>query len=373
MKITKGKQKSNMRMVMYAPEGSGKSTFAAQFSKGIFMDVEGSTEDMDVQRVTPPTWGQVLNMLDQFSKDSQGFEHLIIDTADWCQRLAVENICMLNNWDTISQKNDYGYSYNLLGEAWGKFINKLTDVSKKMSVIVLCHSHLTKFESPEENGSYDRYSLKLICTPKYDMSAMLKEWAKMVLFVNYKTEVVEINKKKKAQGGKRVMYTTHTPYWDAKNRFNLPGEMPFEIKDGNHQGYESLQSCLGQKTEVPKEQFHSGSGLLPPEDAIIIQKPDDKEREKIEPGSEVIFEQVAGRMERPPPTQLKEDPTSFPAKLWDLMTMHGVTEEEIQKVVAQQGYYPVETPVGNYDAAFVDGRLIANWDAVYNEIKKIRG
>ena len=35
-------------------------------------------------------------------------------------------------------------------------------------------------------------------------------------------------KKKKAQGGKRVMYTTHHPAWDAKNRHGLPDELPME-------------------------------------------------------------------------------------------------------------------------------------------------
>lgn len=53
----------------------------------------------------------------------------------------------------------------------------------------------------------------------------------MVLFANYKTYAVAVDKdgkKFKAQGGDRVMYTTHHPCWDAKNRDGLPPEMPFE-------------------------------------------------------------------------------------------------------------------------------------------------
>ena len=45
----------------------------------------------------------------------------------------------------------------------------------------------------------------------------------MLLFCNYKTYVVtKENEKAKVQGGKRVMYTSHHPCWDAKNRHDLP-------------------------------------------------------------------------------------------------------------------------------------------------------
>ena len=38
------------------------------------------------------------------------------------------------------------------------------------------------------------------------------------------------NDTKKAQGGKRVMYTSHHPCWDAKNRHGLAPELPFDFK-----------------------------------------------------------------------------------------------------------------------------------------------
>ena len=71
------------------------------------------------------------------------------------------------------------------------------------------------------------------------ISPILKEWADMILFVNYKTFSVATDDKgtkHKAQGGTRTMYTTHHPCWDAKNRHNLPDEMPFE--------YERIAHCF---------------------------------------------------------------------------------------------------------------------------------
>lgn len=59
----------------------------------------------------------------------------------------------------------------------------------------------------------------------------------MVLFANYKTISVAVDKdgkKHKAQGGRRIMYTSHHPCWDAKNRYGLPEEIPMEYGQIKH-------------------------------------------------------------------------------------------------------------------------------------------
>jgi GTPase SAR1 family protein len=43
MKITKGKQTRAQRVVIYGVESVGKSTFAAQFPRPLFLDIEGGT------------------------------------------------------------------------------------------------------------------------------------------------------------------------------------------------------------------------------------------------------------------------------------------------------------------------------------------
>ena len=50
MKIITGKIASPKKVLIYGPEGIGKSTFAAQFPEPVFIDTEGSTKDMDVAR-----------------------------------------------------------------------------------------------------------------------------------------------------------------------------------------------------------------------------------------------------------------------------------------------------------------------------------
>ena len=96
-----------------------------------------------------------------------------------------------------------------------------------MNVVLTAHAVQKKFELPDQVGSFDRYVLKL---EKRD-AALIKEWCDMLLFANYKTTVVASGSgSKKATGGQRVMYTTHMPAWDAKNRLGLPDELPFEYR-----------------------------------------------------------------------------------------------------------------------------------------------
>ena len=40
------------------------------------------------------------------------------------------------------------------------------------------------------------------------------------------------------------------------------------------------------------------------------------------------------------------------------MQANNVTIKEIQEVVAKKGYYPVSTPIDNYDPQFINGVLV---------------
>ena len=62
----------------------------------------------------------------------------------------------------------------------------------------------------------------------------------------------------------------------------------------------------------------------------------------------------------------------IPKALRDLMETHLVSEEELQKVVADQGYYPNATPILNYDPGFISGVLVGAWPQVYEKIQALR-
>ena len=51
MNITRGVIKKAQKVIVYGPEGIGKSTFASKFPDPLFIDTEGSTTQMDIARL----------------------------------------------------------------------------------------------------------------------------------------------------------------------------------------------------------------------------------------------------------------------------------------------------------------------------------
>ena len=61
----------------------------------------------------------------------------------------------------------------------------------------------------------------------------------------------------------------------------------------------------------------------------------------------------------------EEDLSSLPKELADLMRENNVSRLEIQLAVSDKGYYPIDTPIENYDPAFVRGVLVGAWQQVF--------
>lgn len=228
LNISSGRIEKPQKVVIYGPEGIGKTTFAAQFPDPVFIDTEGSTYHMDVKRTEKPqSWQQLMDQVKQIAGSPGICKTLVLDTADWAEMICTETICARFQKKGIEDFG-YGKGYVFLQEEFGRLLNALTEViNAGMNVVLTAHAKMRKFEQPDEMGAYDRWEMKL----SKQVAPMVKEWADMVLFANYKTYVVAADdkgKKHKAQGGKRVIFTAHHPCWDAKNRHNLPEELPLD-------------------------------------------------------------------------------------------------------------------------------------------------
>lgn len=357
MNITTGIIQSAQKVVVYGPEGIGKSTFAACFPKPVFIDTEGSTKYMNVSRLPKPTsWSMLLEEV-RYIKDNNGlFNTLVVDTIDWAEQLCINNVCSSHNKKGIEDFG-YGNGYVYVKEEMGRFLNLLEEVVESgVNVVLTAHAQIRKFEQPDEMGAYDRYELKLGKKTSSQTSPLVKEWADTVLFANYKTFSVAADdkgKKFKVQGGARVMYTSHHPCWDAKNRWGLKPELPFEYKE--------IESFILSDTE--KKQ--------PVSSEIVYEEP--KEIHEI-PTQPVQSEQSHDENEPVPiqqSQQMKPD-NGLPKALNDLMDQNYVTEDEIRLAVSQRGYYPYEMPVSAYDTDFINGVLIAAWSQVYAMIEENR-
>lgn len=332
LNIMSGRIAKPQKVVIYGPEGIGKTTLAAQFPDPVFIDTEGSTYHMDVKRTPKPqSWQELLSQVEQISRNTGICKTLVLDTADWA-----EMICAKSVVDRYQKKSieDFGYGkgYTYLQEEFGKLLNGLTEViNADMNVVMTAHAKMRKFEQPDEMGAYDRWEMKL----SKQVAPMVKEWADMVLFANYKTYVVATDdkgKKHKAQGGSRVIYTSHHPCWDAKNRHGLPNEIPMD--------YSAIAHCIPDGVAVP---------------------------------SQAPVPQTSATMSQASPSGPSASPSAegVPSRVKSLMDASGITEDELRGVWSVKGYFPKDTSWKVLeDEGFVDGWIIPNWEQIVNTVNK---
>lgn len=362
MNITKGKIAKAQKVVLYGPEGIGKSSFAANFPDALFIDTEGSTSNMDVARLDKPSSWTFLLIQIEYVKQNKPCKTLIVDTIDWAERMAVENLCQTNQKKSIEDFG-YGSGYIKLEEEIGRFLNVLQDVvDAGINVVLTAHAQIRKFEQPDEMGAYDRYELKLGKKTSSRTSALVKEWADMVLFMNYKTFSVAADKegkKHKAQGGTRTIYTSHHPAWDAKNRHELPSEIPMDFSYIAHIFNGQVQSEKQAQDEQPQVN-----------EQVVHQEQVPHHQEQVQQPVQSVQTEVQ-QQEIVPQQKTTLNP-AIPKALQDLMIANNVTEEDIKKAVAYRGLYPNDTPIENYDPNFIDGCLIGAWEQVYAVINDIR-
>lgn len=123
IKVTRGIVKKPLKLVIYGPEGIGKTTFASKFPWPVFIDTEGSTNHMDVARFEPPrTWDAILEDVRSLVADPAGYQTLVLDTADWAVRLCETAVCMREGKKGIEDFG-YGKGYVYAKEEFGKLLD----------------------------------------------------------------------------------------------------------------------------------------------------------------------------------------------------------------------------------------------------------
>lgn len=354
-----------VKFVFYGPEGVGKTTLASQIiPTPAFIDTEGSTAHMTVCRFPKPKdWAELIDMVDDAGK--QKIWTLVIDTLDWADILCTRSLCKEKKWGSIEDAG-YGKGYVMLGEKFSELLAKLTELADRGVNVGFCaHAQLRKVEKPEETGAYDHWELK--CSKR--VAPLVKEWADMVLFLNYDSVVIHGKNPmegNKLQGNKRVIYTNHAPTFDAKNRFGLPDKLPLE--------YKSIQAVFDRQKKpalqaAPAQDFEHAEP-----DPQTEPVPDDPLPENPFLGDDVgpVFPEPKPESEwteedkaQLKPTELKD---RYP-ELEALMKRDGISYSNVQWAVARKGHQPADLPVELYPVEYVD-RLVSGWDKFVAYIRK---
>ncbi len=314
LKIESGLEKRPLKVVIYGAEGIGKSTFASQFPEPLFLDTEGGTSSLNIRRVKcGSSWEYLLGCVNEVIKDPSICKTLVIDTADWAESLCTKYVCEKYRKSNIEEFG-FGKGYVYLQDEFSKLLTALDKlIELGVNAVVTAHGKPRKFELPEEAGQFDRWEMKLT----KQVAPLLKEWCDMLLFCNYKTYVVTTeNNTKKAQGGKRVVYTSHHACWDAKNRYGLPDELDLDFKGFAH--------LFG--TQSPKK----------------------------------------------PPVSKENTESELLSKVKELIKNSGISEAEVEDVVTAKGHYTKDQHLADYKEDFLARWIIPNFKKIVETINKTK-
>lgn len=369
--INTGVVKTPLKVIIYGTEGVGKTTLASKFPKPLFIDAENGSGALNVARYPYPTsWQMLMSEVQEFLNNPQGYKTLVIDSIDWAEAKAIEMICAGMKVNGIE---DIGWSkgYTYLNEEMGRLLNLLTEViNRGVNVVLIAHMVIRTITKPEETGSYDRYELKLKQAKNGNNCQLVKEWADLILFCNYREFLVadKTTGKKKATGGKeRIMYTEHAATWDAKNRFGLPEVLPLDFKSIAHLFSDNYEV---KETEQIKEQ-PAVNTITKTQQAEPVEQPNPEVNNwTTNTDTHLSIDSTW----KPTPYTAEEEAimAELPKALTDLMKSKQVHPSEIQRAVSIKGYFTKDTPIKNYDPEFIQGCLIGAWPAVMELIQTDR-
>ena len=234
-RIERGRTTKPPRMLVYGPEGTGKSTFGSETPRPIFVQCEDGLDQIDCDKFPLATsYDDVVAALMELRTGQHEYETVVVDTADWLERLVWDKLCFQYGVNSI-EKVDGGYAkgYTHALTYWREIIGHLNVLrnTRGMIVLLIAHSKVERFEDPE-SAAYDRHCPRL----HKHAAALLSEWSDAVLFATRKirtqTENASFNRTRTIahaigrDGGDRILRCVGGPTCVAKNRYGIVEELP---------------------------------------------------------------------------------------------------------------------------------------------------
>ena len=229
--VHSGKKPAPRRLMVYGVQGVGKSLFAANAPRPVFLQTEDGLGEIACDKF-PLTisFADAMAALSELYTEEHPYQTVVVDSADWLERLIWAEVCRRRNVENIE---DIGYSkgYVFALTQWREVLEGLTALrnDRGMTVVLIAHAKIERFENPETE-SYDRYVPRLHRLA----SAIVQEWCDEVLFASYRVHTKQNDEgfnrtRTQAIGtGERVLRTAERPAHVAKNRLSLPDELPLD-------------------------------------------------------------------------------------------------------------------------------------------------
>jgi len=215
-------------LVVYGQAGLGKTTFASQAPKPLFIDPRSGSKQLDVERLQPKTWNEYVEMIKwSIPKD---YKSIVLDEMNFIDQMAQTYI-----WEKYYQDKGTsfatlklnGSNYNVLNEMYKTEFLPLLDsiIASGKNLIIVAHPEVKDMADPLTAENYIRYQLGL----SNGLNQMLKRACHNLFFINKDVFIVgEKDNKRVIADDKIYIFTQFHQAYDAKQRFDLPSKIELE-------------------------------------------------------------------------------------------------------------------------------------------------
>ena len=215
-------------LCIYGPGGVGKTTTAYGAPKSIWLRTEDGTGLLEVDSFPlVKTWKDFMDALAALHSDHD-FSTLVIDSLDHLEPLIWEAVCKENGVENI-ERLGYGKGYVMALDEWREAFRALNSLRKNkgMTIVMIAHCEIISFADPH-TATIHRYNIKL----HKKAAAYVFESCDAVLFAHQqfatKTEQTGFGntRTRGINMGERILGCVEDVGHLAKNRFNMPQEIP---------------------------------------------------------------------------------------------------------------------------------------------------
>jgi hypothetical protein len=231
-------------IVLYSPEGAGKTSFATNFRDATYAFAESETGLLHLMSKGLVSdcdhfpefeeWDDLRDATREMVGSADRPKTFVVDTIGGAGGLLKTHICKTKYGGEMSKKGflNFQEGFDAMVPDWRLWIADLERLRNKgTTVVLLGHAQTVNHKNPD-GADYHRYVPEL--HPK--IWSPIKKFADIVIHLDYHTEVVggdaESGKTGTGQGGAtRVYHFERSAAHDAKNRHGLPSKM---LGQGTH-------------------------------------------------------------------------------------------------------------------------------------------